>query len=138
MAGFRMTLGKVKIDDRGMYSVLQSQKGPVAREIRRVGLETVVIAKSLAGVRTGRLKKSIKMRRDRTVTGKYAVVVGSDVRYALVHHQGAKRHGISPKNPGGVLVFRGRRGKVVTRHVDHPGHKPNPYLVLALQKAVRR
>lgn len=131
------SLTNVRLNERGLYSVLQSQRGPVARHIRAKGAQVTIIAKSLAGVRTGRLKRSIKMTRDRTFKGGYAVLVGSDLRYALVHHQGASPHSITPKQPGGVMVFRGRRGMVFAHHVSHPGHRPNPYLVTALKAAVR-
>ena len=133
-----MQLQNTKLDERGLYSTLTSQRGPVAKHVRNVGLRVVVKAKLLAGVKTGRLKRSIKMTRDRTATGKYAVLVGSDLNYALVHHEGARAHGISPRKPGGVLVFTGKRGRVVTTHVNHPGHKGNPYLMNALRRSIRR
>ena len=131
-------LVNVKINERGMYSVLESQRGPVARHIRVLGLKTAVVAKSLAGVRTGRLKRSIKMTRDRGVPGRYSVLVGSDVRHALVHHTGARPHIITPSRPGGTLAFRGKKGMVFASRVNHPGHDPNRYLVNALRVVVRR
>ena len=136
--GLRFDVVDVKLNERGMYSVLNSERGPVARHIRALGLQTVVVAKSLAGVKTGRLKRSIKMTRDRKVPGQYAVLVGSDLRHALVHHQGASPHVITPKRPGGTLVFRGKRGMVFTTRVNHPGHKGNAYLTNALRTVVRR
>jgi hypothetical protein len=138
MIGFSADLDRVRINERGMYAVLTSQRGPVARHIRAVGRRTVIKAKALAGVKTGALKRSIKMRRDRTYRGEYAVLVGSDVSHALVHHEGARPHIITPQQPGGVLVFRGKRGKVVTKMVRHPGHRPNPYLTLALRRSISR
>lgn len=137
MAGLTYRLEDIKLDQRGLYSVLHSQRGPVAAHIRAIGRKTTVTAKLLAGVRTGNLKRSIKMTRDRSVPGEYAVLVGSDVRHALVHHQGARRHIITPRSPGGVLVFNGKRGRVVTTRVRHPGHKANKYLVNALRMSVR-
>lgn len=138
--GLRFDLDVVdtKLDERGIYSVLHSQRGPVARHIRLLGAQVTIIAKSLAGVRTGRLKRSIKMTRDRRIPGQYAVLVGSDVRHALVHHQGAHAHVITPRQPGGVLVFRGKRGMVFATSVNHPGHRANPYLVIALKRVIHR
>lgn len=138
MVAVTYRLGEVKLNQRGLNSVLRSERGPVARHIRAVGARTVIKAKMLAGVRTGQLKRSIKMTRDRTITAEYAVLVGSDVRHALVHHQGARPHRIVPRTPGGVLVFNGKRGRVVTKRVNHPGHKANKYLVDALRMSVRR
>jgi hypothetical protein len=132
---YRLT--NAKLNERGLYSVLHSQRGPVARHIRLKGARVMVVAKALAGVRTGRLKKSIKMTRDRTYRGEYAILVGSDLHYALVHHEGARPHSITPKKPGGVLRFRGRGGVVYAHHVNHPGHRPNPYLVTALRRVIR-
>lgn len=126
-----------RLDDRGIYHVLRSERGPTAAYIRKLGKEVTVIAKLLAGVKTGRLKKSIKMSRDRSYTGGYGVIVGADVRHALVHHQGARPHIIKPKSPRGVLVFQGRAGIVRTTLVRHPGHKANPYLVAALKRVIR-
>ena len=138
MIRFDFDLVNVRIDDRGVYSVFESQRGPVARHIRVLGKQVEILAKSLAGVRTGRLKRSIKMSRDRTTTpGRYAVLVGSDVRHALVHHQGARPHIIKAKR-GGTLVFRGSSGMVYTKSVNHPGSDANRYLVNALRAVVRR
>lgn len=133
----KMSLTDVKISEKGLYSVLHSQRGPVARYLRHLGVQTVLISKTLAGVRTGRLKRSIAMKTERNRLG-YAVVVGSDVRHALTHHEGSRAHGIAPRQPGGVLVFRGRRGTVFTTHVNHPGTQGNPYLTAALAAAIRR
>ena len=137
MIGFRFDVVDVRLNEKGLYSVLQSERGPVARHIRVLGKQVEILAKSLAGVRTGRLKRSIKMSRDRTVTGKYAVLIGSDVRHALVHHQGARPHIIKAKS-GGTLVFRGRSGTVFTKSVNHPGSDANRYLVNALRTVVGR
>ena len=138
MLRFDFDVVDVRLNERGLYSVLQSERGPVARHIKFLGKQVEIIAKGLAGVRTGRLKRSIKMTRDRRVLGQYAVLVGSDVRHALVHHQGARPHIITPKQPGGVLVFRGKRGTVFARRVNHPGHGANQYLVNALRTVVGR
>lgn len=138
MAFLTYKLDDIKLNERGLYSVLKSQRGPVAAHVRSLGRKTTIKAKMLAGVKTGQLKRSIKMERDRTVTGEYAVLVGSDVRHALVHHQGARPHRILPKSSGGVLVFRGRSGMVVTTSVKHRGHKANKYLVDALRTVIAR
>lgn len=131
-------MGPIKLNQRGLYATLNSQRSPVANYIRELGRKTTVTAKLLAGVRTGQLKRSIKMTRDRSVINEYAVLVGSDVRHALVHHQGARPHVITARNPTGMLVFRGKRGMVFTSKVNHPGHGANKYLTRALQIAVRR
>lgn len=135
--GLKFELTDIKIDQASLFSLLQSQRGPVAAHIREVGRKTVVGAKALSGVKTGRLKRSIKMTRDRSTPGEYAVLVGSDVRHALVHHQGARPHTITPKRPGGYLRFRRGTQIVYTRSVRHPGHSANKYLTNALRAAVK-
>ena len=51
MVGLRYELTDIKLDQRGLYSLLHSQRGPVAEHIRSVGRQTVIQAKLLAGVR---------------------------------------------------------------------------------------
>jgi hypothetical protein len=136
MAGLTYELTDIKLDRRGLDSVLRSQQGPVARHIRVVGQKTVVGAKALVGVRTGRLRASIKMERDRSNPREYAVLVGSDVRHALVHHEGARRHRITAKSPSGMLRFRRSGAVVYTHSVNHPGTRPRKYLTRALRAAM--
>jgi hypothetical protein len=126
----------LSMDERRIDALLSSESGPVAKHVKGLGRQVSIIAKSLAGVRTGRLKKSISVSRDRSYGPGYAVLVGSDVRHALVHHMGARRHMILPRRPGGVLRFRRGSTVVYTRSVRHPGHAPNPYLTTALRRVV--
>ncbi len=68
---------------------------------------------------TGRLKQSFVMRFDET-----QAAIGSPVFYGAYHEEG--RTGpwaIRPKNPGGVLAWKGIDGKMVFRKsVMHPGY----------------
>lgn len=130
------TLGEVKIDPGGIHSVMYSQRGDVARYIRRLGETVLAFAKAKASVRTGNLKRSIGMKVDRGALTGYGVIVGSDVRHALVHHQGAKPHVIRASGQG-FLKFRGSNGTVYARQVRHPGSRANPYLLEALRAVVR-
>lgn len=135
---FTYELTDIRLNEKGLYATLRSQRSPVARYIRLLGEETVVVAKGLAGVKTGRLKRSIKMTRDRNLGVEYSVLVGSDVRHALVHHMGARPHVIRPQNPSGYLKFRSGSGVVYAKSVKHPGHGPNRYLTEALRAVVKR
>lgn len=61
----------------------------------------------------------------------YAVVaIGPDVGhwYYQFLETGAGAHEITPRAPGGRLVFEGRGGTVVTGHVSHPGMAASPFL----------
>lgn len=91
------------------------------------GLRAITGARAKVGVKTGALKDSIHMRHWAERTGQ-VVRIGSNLPYALAHHEGTRPHIIEPRTPGGVLRFSGKRGVVVTRSVMHPGTRPNPYL----------
>lgn len=138
MVGLKYELTNIRLDQRGLYSLLHSQRGPVANHIRSVGRQTVLEAKLLVGVRTGRLRSSIKMERDRSGGVEYAVLVGSDVKHALVHHQGARPRVITANRPGGMLKFRQGAATVYASRVNWPGHKKNEYLTKALRIAMAR
>lgn len=132
----RMEVRRVRKNQAGLYSTLRAEQSPVARHMRMLGREVRTVAKLLAGVRTGQLKRSIKMKTARqSRRGDYMVIVGSDVRHALVHHQGASPHTIKA-SPGKVLRFKGKRGMVITSTVRHPGHSANRYLFEALKVVI--
>lgn len=123
-------------DHDALYNLLRADHSPVAHHIRHLGQLVAIQARLLAGLRTGALKRSINSEPGpRTPRGDYTVLVGSDVRHALVHHEGARPHRIAATQ-GKMLVFQGRRGRVVTHAVNHPGHPGNPYLVNALRMVV--
>jgi phage gpG-like protein len=137
--GLKFELRDIKIDDRALQSLFVSQRGPVANHIRAIGQRTVVTSKMLVGVRTGRLRSSIKMTRDRSNPAEYAVLVGSDVKYALVHHEGTRRaYRITPRKPGGVLRFRRGGAAVYAHSVNHPKTRGRKYLTRALRTAMAR
>ena len=91
------------------------------------------IAKKLVHSRTGALRKSIHTD---IVYRKGVPVarVGSSLSYARVHHFGARPHTIRAKR-GGYMVFTYRGHTTKAKVVNHPGHKPNRYLLNALHKA---
>lgn len=86
--------------------------------------------------KSGNLASHIVKRLVKNDKGHPAMWVGvENVPYALFVHEGAAPHPIDPVN-GQFLVFTGRDGSLVfTRHVDHPGNKPNRFLVRALSAA---
>ena len=135
MYGFR---ARVKKNKRNIYYITKNPKGPTGRHIDALGRQIVPLAKSFAHKRTGLLAKSIRMRHIRSATGEVGVSVYSKRRYAHVHHEGAKPHRITPRKPGGVLRFRGKKGIVYAAHVNHPGHRGNPYLRRALEIVILR
>lgn len=106
--------------------LLNHPDGPVGKHLARKGRLIQAAAKRQVGVRTGALRASIHMRHLRDARGQY-VKVGSNKRYALLHHEGSRPHMIFPQRAQ-VLRFV-TRGRLVFAHaVRHPGTKANKYL----------
>lgn len=126
-SGISYKFKNLKIYDEKLHAYLNTPDGDLWQLLEIRGSAAVLGAKAMVGVRTGALKTSIHKRHWGTTTGQN-LWIGSELKYAYVHHQGSRPHLITPK-PGGELVFRGR-GRVLThaRTVHHPGTKPNPYL----------
>ena len=94
-------------------------------------------AQMSAGVRTGRLNRSIStFERNRITEGLEGRVGSTTIRYAAAHHEGARPHLILPKKKNGLLVFTIAGTIVFARRVNHPGNRPNPFLARWLQEAV--
>lgn len=92
----------------------------------------------------GRLRASIHT--ELKTRGQFRVWarIGSNVNYALVVHQGARKHRIVPKNKRYLSFYWDKApvwmvtqtgpyaGKVKLRRVNHPGMKGRPYLTVPL------
>lgn len=93
-------------------------------------------AKTIAPVRTGRLKASIHpdpVRRSgpwRIDTG-----VSADAPYAAPVHEGARPHVIRPRHAR-VLRFEVEGRVVFARRVNHPGQRAQPFLSNAVHRVV--
>jgi hypothetical protein len=68
---------------------------------------------------------------------KYIVTLTASHKAAIFVIKGTRRHIIRPRKPGGVLVFKIGGRKVFARYVNHPGNKPNDFMVKALREAMR-
>ena len=106
--------------------LLNSPEGDVGRYLANKGRLITVAAKAQVGVRTGALRSSIHMRHLRDSRGQY-VKIGSNLDYALLHHQGSKPHVIRPDRAKVLRFVRGSR-IIYTSSVMHPGTKANRYL----------
>lgn len=144
----------VKWDPTNLAALLRSGDGPVAKDLFRRAEKVKVRAQELVGVggltplamtarprKSGTLRDSIRKQIAKSDNGEIACFVGSDDPIALWHHEGTVAHQI-PTNPrpGRVLVFywpNGFRGAGVYyfRKVQHPGTKPNRFLLNALPAA---
>ena len=116
----------------GALDRLLNQEGsPVGQYLKRKGNEILVSARARVGVRTGALRASLHMRHMRDPRGQ-RIWIGSDLNYALAHHEGTKPHVITPKS-GKMLRFVSRGTVVYAHAVNHPGTKANKYLADALR-----
>lgn len=126
----------ITYNEAALYKLLNSPKGAVGLHMRKIGLEILAGSKSMVGIRTGRLKRSLAMRQGVRGRVQY-VAVGSNVSHALMHHEGTGPHKITA-SPGRIMRFN-VGGKVVYAHkVNHPGTKPRKYLTVPMARAVRR
>lgn len=105
----------------------------VDRHIFSLASAIAAVAKGLAPRVTGNLAGSINTKR----VGPSLWEVIADVPYALMVNQGTPPHVIIPKS-GKVLKFPSKSGTIVyTQKVNHPGTKPNPFMVKAMESVVR-
>ena len=106
--------------------------GEVGRWLRKEARRVEHVSKTLVGVDTGRLKGSIKTGKvTRAGATDLEVEIGSQLTYAYLHHEGSRPHVITA-SPGSALSF----GRTTVRIVNHPGTRPNKYLLRALNIVV--
>ena len=116
----------VKINKTMLDYVTNSPIGDVGKYMKKRGRLMVALAKRQVGKDTGALSASIKMTNYRTTYGQN-MKIGSEVNYALMHHNGTRPHIIRP-DTAQILKFTSGSRVVHTREVNHPGTKPNRYL----------
>lgn len=110
----------------GWDQMVRGPQGPVARTLLQRGRRLTTLARHQAGFHSGKLYRSMHYQL-MPYRGSLQVQVGSDVKYALMHHQGTRPHHIFPKRAK-MLRFA-RYGRINYRlHVYHPGTRPNRFL----------
>lgn len=114
--------------------------GGVDEDMRRRVRRVEAAAKIYCPVRSGKLRSTIGMSRNRDALGRYALgfqisAGGPSAPYVLPVHEGARPHLIVP-NSKSALAFVVDGHPVVTRMVHHPGNRPNRFLTKALIAAV--
>lgn len=127
-------MARVKVYDSVLDNLLNNPNGEIGRYLDKKGKEILTMAKSLVGVRTGKLRNSLHMRHMRDARGQY-IWVGSTLDYALAHHEGTGPRTIAPKSSK-VLRFTSRGSIVYAHSVQHPGTKANKYLSNALKAKI--
>jgi hypothetical protein len=115
---------------------LNNRYGMVGRDLHKKANLILQGAKLQVGVKSGHLRKSLHIEHVDASRGQ-SVRIGSNVSYALAHHEGTKPHLITPKAPNTVLRFRAGSAIVNTTLIRHPGTKANKYLSDQLRLHVR-
>jgi hypothetical protein len=136
------TVTYTRIDPAKVAQLLRDPSGPMARKLledaelvrqeakRRVGVYRPRPGGPRRSRRPGTLRDSI-VKRMADENGGLVVYVGSSDPIALIHHEGTVPHRIEG-NPW-LVFWSDRVGRVVfARAVNHPGTRPNRYLVDAL------
>lgn len=128
---------RVRINEPQYALVFESKNGLVGRDLDARALRIVRGAKAQVGVRSGKLQRSIRRYWVRERGKKLSVSVGSNVRHAKVHHEGARPHVIRARNVR-MLRYERKDGSIAyAKSVNHPGHKANRYLTDQLRASVR-
>lgn len=122
-------------DEAAIHELRFSWNGMIGRDLSRRLRTLEFRARGSAGVKTGELRA--RLHTERSVTSKgLEGRVGSPVKYAAAHHDGARPHVIRPRH-GKYLRFVVAGRIVFASRVNHPGNRPNPYLTRWLREAVK-
>lgn len=133
---FSFRFDKLTIYKPVLHFELTHRNGMTGRYLHRVARGIQVDAKQQVGVRSGRLRRSIRIIHEDGAGG-HSVKIGSNLHYAYLHHEGTKPHLIMPKPPNKLLSFRSGTSLIRTTLVRHPGTKPNRYLSDQLARHIR-
>lgn len=139
-------LGPLKVNPVGLAETLRGANGPVVRHLIVQAEKVKIAARAACPVGTvdpvprknpkappGTLRDSIVKRVIPGGPNGFVVVVGSSLPYALYVHEGTQPHVITPKKAPRLVFFWGKAGKIVAfPRVNHPGNKPNRFLLRAL------
>lgn len=128
-------MGDIKFDNATLDFELNHPSGMVGRHLKKIGLQILTGAKTLVGVRTGNLRRSLHMRQGLRGRVQY-VTVGSNLKYAEAHHEGTRAHRITSPS-GRIMRFNVGGSVVYARKVEHPGTKPRKYLTIPMKRAVK-
>lgn len=121
-------------DPVGWHGFAEAPNGTVQSAMYKRAKRVQRLAKAQVGKKTGRLRQSINVT---LRTGPLGPEwwIGSNLDYALPHHQGTRPRIIVPKRDR-VLRFSSKGKIVYARVVHHPGTKPNRYLTDNLRRVV--
>jgi hypothetical protein len=121
---------KVDINYTRLRYILNSPAGPVGREMKKRAEIARTFARAKVGKETGMLAMSLYIEHSTAINGQH-LRIGSNLPYALYHHEGTRPHLIHARGAE-VLRFTNRGRVVYARTVMHPGTKPNRYLTASI------
>ena len=142
---------RIQMDPAELAKFCRDPSGPVFRHLvnqgelvkleaqRRVGVykpdpADPFAARRLARRPAGTLRDSIVKRVARGPDGMPVVLVGSDDKIALIHHEGTSAHPIIARRKPRLVFWSSKLQRVVrVKVVRHPGTAPNRFLTDALQ-----
>lgn len=125
---------QVFISPSKVAAYFKDPNGDLTRDLVKRGTRVQNEARRLVGKRTHNLEHRI-VKRVVQINGVPVVQVGAvGVKYALWHHEGTRPHVIRPVRAK-ALRFEVDGNVVFARRVNHPGTKPNRYLINALRVA---
>lgn len=118
-------------------NLMKSWEGQIGRSITRLANETVFRQRNFANVRTGLMVGRMHYEKKTYARG-IGFLAGSNAPYTLYVDQGTMPHKITPRKPGGRLVFFWPKvGMVVhLKSVMHPGTKKYDFLTKGLRRAL--
>lgn len=130
----------VQINQNAVRALFRDPNGGVAQDLLRRGRNVANLAKKYAPVDTGRLRASIEVRLVR-YSGEVAVLVGSNVNYAMFQHEGTGIYGPhgTPIVPvqARFLRFQPKGSSVFVYARSVRGNPPTFFLRRALIAAAR-
>jgi len=130
----------LQINQNAIRALFTDPNGGVAEDLLRRGRNVANLARKYAPVNTGRLRASIDTRLVR-YNGEVAVLVGTNVNYAMFQHEGTGIYGphgtpIVPVNAR-FLRFRPKGSTMYVYARSVRGNPPTFFLRRALPAAAR-
>lgn len=119
------------MDPAAVHRMLDGPTGPVAWNLNRRGQRVAKRARQLA---PGSMKRKISVN---TESGHVRIECSHPATLFVIN--GTRRHFIRRgKAPGKILKFKMGGRTVFARWVNHPGNKPNNFLLKALREGSSR
>lgn len=121
-----------RLDQNRVARLLRLPGGVVDRSLRRRVERVQRAAQSLA---PGTMGDGIRVRIEYRASGPHGVIVSTHPATIYVVY-GTRPHVIRPRRPGGVLRFTVGGRVVYARFANHPGTRPNRFMIEALRQAL--